>query len=150
MDPFKSFTVSIWFKTSRACSSMGTLVAKGALLGTWGAYRDSNTGGQWTMQFTSSAGLGFHILNTDGIVISANSYETFCDGAWHLAEAAAATTGVAFSTSIFYGHLDDLKVWEYVRSEAELLEDYLMSVAVNTTDSGLRAWYRFNDAVGVD
>jgi len=196
MDPLAALTVNIWFRTSRACSSMGALVTKGALLGTWGAYRDSNVGGQWAIQYTSSGGLGFHIMNTDGIIISANTYETYCDGTWHMAtgiydgefsiiyidgqlkntvsmgglfvtQAAGdlnaqvviggdseATKnndgGNEFGTSVFFGFLDDLKVWSYQRSQSELLEEYRRAAPTNTSDEGLRAWYRFNEARGTE
>ena len=151
MDPSLGLTVSVWFRTSRACSSMGALVTKGALLGTWGSYRDSNVGGQWALQYTANGGLGFHVINTDSVIISANSYETYCDGVWHLAAGVydsnnatlfidgqrvasqsmkglfvsmggsdlnaavvvggdgEASKGTDFGTSVFYGHLDELK-----------------------------------------
>lgn len=194
MTPSTEMTVSIWFRTSRSCSSMGALVSKGALLGTWGAYRDSNVGGQWTLQYTAAGGLGFHIQNLDGVIISANSNETYCDGVWHMATGiydgansilyvdgqlkaiesmkglsvtqsgldmnsqvvvggdgeAAKTSGKLFETSIFYGHLDDLKVWSYRRERPELLDDFSMRIPTNTSDERLRAWYRFNEASGAE
>lgn len=190
MDPNKALTVSVWFKSARGCASLGALVAKGAVLGTYGAHRDSNVGGQWALQFTAAGGLGFHIMERRDLLISANSYKTYCDGAWHMAtgiydgansvlyvdgvhqattsmdgqfvtqrsldlnanlvvggdaEAARVSNDGVFATSVFHGQLDELRVWDYERSSNELLQDLSMKVPVNTTDPGLRAWYRFND-----
>jgi hypothetical protein len=170
-----AFTFEMWIKPTNACTSVYChfLVkeeeyAFAVVNGTYQVALNGTSGG-WAWQDTTiKAQIGSwqhiafsHVANVDSISMYLNGLLVYTGPAEHLSTLNFATSSSSFqigarvgnSNSLsaagsqsFIGSIDEVKLWQTVRSQSEIRDD--MDSYGPTNDSNLKTYFDFNDISG--
>ncbi|PHR17203.1 MAG: hypothetical protein COA38_21060 [Fluviicola sp.] len=106
--------------------------------------------GQWHY-ITGTANIvnGNWKVYVDGVVENAANYGTMATSGDSSLDAPTASTLIGgYSTLFFSGEIDDVSIWNYERTESQILNN--MSTCLTGSESGLRGWFKFDEGVGTN
>lgn len=162
-----NITIEAWVKPSGPQPNLGNILMKGGYGYGLGIMEDGtiawwdsglqNTGPESTVAIPQDGSTWSHIAVTvqdevgttfyiNGLPVASNDI----GGSFpvQFGDLYIGKQGASCQCNYFNGEIDEIRIWDNVRTAQEILENY--NIAVSSSEPGLAAYYRLNEGTGTD